>query len=837
MKLFKHLYKSFDLFEEHLSDAGFDLFSNCIVEIYTAGFSKEEAVLNAKLIKERLPNSQIFGISASGVVYNGEQYDDDTLVIVKKYDSTHSFVTTHIWENKTVEMLVDEIDHSLRESNPQMLNIVFSDHFVDIDKFVMQFNAKNSHVKLAGGQAGDILTKDIFGYVFTDDGIIDNGVIINALCGDVISCYCAANFASEAISPVYTVTETADGFWHEIENRPAIEWINEHFGIYEMLEYDNYEEAGVTDPFTKLLILLEGHRGSGRFLKFNKSHDKISEYFTTVLSGTSFRIGYTSPIKNVQRCHEICNEIAKTSIEDLFFYSCLFRKMYRENMVKWDLLPFHNSKICGAFLLGEIASIDGINEYLNGSCVFVGTAENKNHIIPDMSAFNDLDRIEDKNGEILDYILKKQIEIVRDQNKDLLVDLLDQQKIAEEQLYTDSNIGIYNLLRYQKDVKTHNFDKLCLVHIDNLDVLIAYLGYDLCYNHIKEEYQKIDKYVSSCKSTENLYPYFINSNTFAIATNSRVEETYFLEIIATMYEKFQLITIHNTSIPVVNKFIVSFNEGNLLESALNVLRVNENSHKRYFLCNEIDSQKKISSDEFKILTLLNYALENDGIVPYYQGIYDNKEKRITKYEALMRLVDIDGNVYTPIHFMDVAKKYYMYDLISWRMISRVFRDFKDKEETVAINLSAHDINSEIFRNKLYDELSALENASFLIFEILEDEEFRDLDVLKDFITVVRGYNIQIAIDDFGSGYSNFLELIKISPEYIKIDGTIVKNVHNNLQNRLILETIISLAKKIGAITIAEHVEHIDIYEHILAADVAYSQGFYFHKPAPLEELN
>lgn len=189
----KCLYESFDIFRQNLKGSRIDALRHCTVEIYTADLSKDDAVSVAKSIKQLLPNSQIFGVSTCGVVYNGEQYDNDTLIIVKKYDASKMYVSTHQWENKSAVVLADEIVLSLSRRNPKMLNIVFSDHYSDIHEFVECFNTLAPTVKLFGGIAGNILSQNIAGYVFTDEGVVDKGVIINATCGDDIHTYCTVN--------------------------------------------------------------------------------------------------------------------------------------------------------------------------------------------------------------------------------------------------------------------------------------------------------------------------------------------------------------------------------------------------------------------------------------------------------------------------------------------------------------------------------------------------------------------------------------------------------------------------------------------------------------------
>ena len=181
----------------------------------------------------------------------------------------------------------------------------------------------------------------------------------------------------------------------------------------------------------------------------------------------------------------------------------------------------------------------------------------------------------------------------------------------------------------------------------------------------------------------------------------------------------------------------------------------------------------------KMIQILNQVIENKRVIPYFQGIYGNETKIINKYEALMRIEDNEGIIYNPFEFLDTAKKYHLYSVLSTIMIKKVLSLFVGKKTIVSINLSADDINFKDIRQCIYNELEKVGNASNIIFEILEEEELRDMEVLRDFIQTVRQYGVRISIDDFGSGYSNFIEIVKIEPDLIKADGSIIKDIKHN----------------------------------------------------------
>ena len=134
---------------------------------------------------------------------------------------------------------------------------------------------------------------------------------------------------------------------------------------------------------------------------------------------------------------------------------------------------------------------------------------------------------------------------------------------------------------------------------------------------------------------------------------------------------------------------------------------------------------------------------------------------------------------------------------------------------------------------IYERLERIGDAKNFIFEVLESEEFRDVDVLKHFIANVRRHNVRIAIDDFGAGFTNLLEIAQLSPNYIKIDGQIVREV--NIKG--IVGTILYLANSFDIDLIAEYIENEALQDYASNKGVRYSQGYYFSKAVPFSELD
>lgn len=836
MIIVKDLYTTIENLRIKLAELNFSLENECTVELYTANYSKGEAVIQAKAIKKLLPNCQLIGSSASGVIFCGEQYDNGTLILIKQYEICNAYAVGLSWEGRTPREFVTDILLPYRDQEIQMIHILFSDHYHDVYEFVESFNRIKPDIKLVGGIAGDILNVNLLGYVFTEEGIIDQGAVLLIECGDQVSTYSGVNIAHEPISPVYTITKTDGSYWETIDNIPSVKWFKEHLGIEDMKEYGEWEDIVANDPLVWFQAVLEDHHGASRYVRYEEKEQRILQYFSKLPEGTRFRISYMAPSKCVQKSYDICGDIVQKPIEELFAYSCLFRKMYMKNCARWELAPYKDFDICGIFMMGEIGNIEGRNEFLNGACVLAGVAEKEIFQIPDSNVFQDLYKIEDENRELLNYVLRKQTETITSMNQELLEQILKQQKVMAEQVKIDPQSRMYNTIKYKSDRNELGLDKLCLVQVENVDTLYRYMGQSEYVRLLRKTIWRIRDYVRKSGLDKILHFYAVNESTFAVASSSIVKESVFVEAIDQLYKKYQFIKIDSLNISIINRFVIIMYEKKMLENALYTLQVSKESQSHYIVWNK-DNNKMISTGaELKMLNVIRWALESDGVVPYYQGIHDNDSNKISKYEALMRLRDEDGKIYSPFEFMDIAKKYHLYSKISREMINRVFQEFENGNVEVSINLSAYDVESDDFNRWLFEKLEHMKNPERFIFEILEDENFGSLTVLDNFIKKIRTYGVKIAVDDFGSGYSNLMKIARISPDYIKIDGDIVKEVPNDKNNKVILEVIVYLAEQLGSRLVAEFVENEQIQSEIVKMGVKYSQGYYFSRPAPYESI-
>jgi diguanylate cyclase (GGDEF)-like protein len=237
-------------------------------------------------------------------------------------------------------------------------------------------------------------------------------------------------------------------------------------------------------------------------------------------------------------------------------------------------------------------------------------------------------------------------------------------------------------------------------------------------------------------------------------------------------------------------------------------------------------------NNLKIAVKVRKAIENSGIVPYFQPIVCNKTDEIRKFECLSRLVDDKGNILPPKMFIAIAKTIKAYNQVTRSIIDKSFEIFSHNDYDFSINLSIEDImNREIF-DFIIGKLQSSGYGSRVTFELAESKSVEDYKEVGRFISEIKRHGAKVAIDDFGSGFSNFAYLAQIDVDYLKIDGSLIKDVDQNKNSELIVRTIVGFAERMGIKTIAEHVHSSTILAAVKQLGIDYSQGYYIDQPMP-----
>lgn len=254
--------------------------------------------------------------------------------------------------------------------------------------------------------------------------------------------------------------------------------------------------------------------------------------------------------------------------------------------------------------------------------------------------------------------------------------------------------------------------------------------------------------------------------------------------------------------------------------------------------------------EMQWVSKLTKAMEEDRFELYYQPIVslkdDQSEMKETKHELLIRMINEENKTIPPADFLPAAERYNLMPSIDKWVIKtamKMYRKIIDLESEsgitrlFAINLSAESIADENFLDYIH---GTIEESGILpqniCFEITETATITNMATADRFIHELKELGCTFALDDFGSGFSSFGYLKDMPVDFLKIDGSFVKDMDTNPVNRAMVEAINNLGHIMGIKTIAEFVHNDAIVQKLKEFGVDYAQGFHISRPEPLGTL-
>jgi len=231
------------------------------------------------------------------------------------------------------------------------------------------------------------------------------------------------------------------------------------------------------------------------------------------------------------------------------------------------------------------------------------------------------------------------------------------------------------------------------------------------------------------------------------------------------------------------------------------------------------------------------AIEENRLICYFQKIVNTQTKEVSHFEALLRIIDKNGNIITPDKILPVIKGTFILRNVTKRVLEICYKELiKDENIKINVNLNPQDIANESILTILRNYANEENISNRLGIEIIESEDIISYKNAKDNLLMLKDLGYKIFIDDFGSGYSNFIYLTQIKTDYIKIDGDIIKKINEDKVSFLVVKSIVNFAKEANIEVIAEYVSDKEIYDKIKSLDIEYSQGYYFSVPNTLEKI-
>ena len=411
-----------------------------------------------------------------------------------------------------------------------------------------------------------------------------------------------------------------------------------------------------------------------------------------------------------------------------------------------------------------------------------------------------------------------------------------------DEYHHDSLTGLKNRIALEKALREEPFSGLFVIDIDgfrNINELYGmYTG-----NRILQQFAKdLENFFASRDFTL----YRIYADVFAVKANLQfIDLDLYEDTIETLLAYVENLHIgysdsddSDESIKLDVTIGISLEEQDALNKAEMALSYAKNHSKKYIAYSKMIDTSKSIHQLLQRKNEIKEAIHSDNFIPVFQPIVDRKGRTV-KYEALIRMrkvIDGKEQLVSPHFFLDAAVKTRQYETLTLIMIEKSFRYMHTLRKPFSLNLSFNDMLNEEVLEALRHNIEKYGSGNQLTVEILESENVEDYVAIKNFIKAFKKLGVEIAIDDFGSGFSNFAHLFEIEPDIVKIDGSLIKNIDTDKKSYEFVKSIVQLAKALGIKTLAEFVSNEAIYHITYELGIDYFQGYHFSAPVTYETL-
>ncbi|MDF1875356.1 EAL domain-containing protein [Sulfurimonas sp. SAG-AH-194-I05] len=400
----------------------------------------------------------------------------------------------------------------------------------------------------------------------------------------------------------------------------------------------------------------------------------------------------------------------------------------------------------------------------------------------------------------------------------------------DKKLYIDELTGIFNRYSFFEDIKSVITPIVFIVDINKFKIINEIYGSEVGSVVLKE----FALFLKEFTQDTSYRVYRLSGDEFIIRdTVDYIDHEKYEKDMKRFFNSIHdfHVLVDGESISIEVTIGISTSQTDAFECAKIALDYAKARNRPYEMYSMSIDKRSEAQDALAWKERTKSAIEDGRIVPVYQPIVDIHANPV-KYEALMRLKNEEtGELITPFFFLDIAIKTGLYSALSSHIIFESLHLLDTSSHVISFNFTYGDIKNETLINEIEAFLKISPNiGNRAVFEIVESENIESYADIKYFIKKFRKYGVRFAIDDFGSGFSNFEYILEIEPDYLKIDGSLVKNIDIDEKAHILVSAIVGFSHKLGIKVIAEYVHSKVIFEMLKKLDVDEYQGFYFSEP-------
>ena len=390
--------------------------------------------------------------------------------------------------------------------------------------------------------------------------------------------------------------------------------------------------------------------------------------------------------------------------------------------------------------------------------------------------------------------------------------------------YLSSNRELLKALKSSKKVNYF------LVNIDNFSNINDAYGFEVGDRVLEE----LSRFLNMVRPRDAKV-YRFCSDKFVLLDEQELSKEEIVRIAEEILSFFSQaeIEVDDLTLKISLSIGISIDKGliNIVQAEVAMKELRESNRNHYNIFNPLSKFVHKQQQNMYWIHRIKEAVSDESIVAYFQPVVNNSTQRIEKYECLARLKDDDDEIISPYLFMEAAKVTGNLPYVTRSLIGQSFKKFSGTDYEFSLNITSEDLSLEYLEELLLRNVKKYKiDPSRVTLEMLENITTLDEGTIMTQLMSLRMNGFKIAIDDFGSANSNLSRLLEIEPDYLKIDGSFIKNIITDKKSQIIVNAIISICKSSGIKMVAEYVHNQEVQDRIKELGIEYSQGYYFGEP-------
>jgi diguanylate cyclase (GGDEF)-like protein/PAS domain S-box-containing protein/excisionase family DNA binding protein len=262
---------------------------------------------------------------------------------------------------------------------------------------------------------------------------------------------------------------------------------------------------------------------------------------------------------------------------------------------------------------------------------------------------------------------------------------------------------------------------------------------------------------------------------------------------------------------------------------------------RYFMFDQASDSLRSTHKRIHWAKRLRDALDDDRLTLFAQPVTRLRDEKAVHHEILVRLLDDEGGFVQPSSFIELAESLALVQEIDLQVVEKLLLFMRGhnqlgKKLRYFVNLSPVSISDQRWVKRFFSLLRTSDvDPTQLVFEITETAAMSEIDVTLTFVSRLKEMGCRFALSDFGAGFSSFYYLKRFDVDYLKIDGSFIRDLATDEGSRLFVRALNDVANGLSKQVIAQCVESREVLKLLKDMGTAYGQGFLFGKPVALED--